>query len=177
MNEFGQVGLHKKRTRRSRLTQNLIDDFAEALELGVPQETVIRRSGVPRSTFYDWLRRGRDELDAGVKQKDQSIYADLAVVINRAAATGITNLVKLVRDAAATDWKAAMTMLERIDPEHFGRRQRVDVVMDLPIVARNVELIRNQLVRYVEVADQYGDDLATQLFQIAGITVQEAPEA
>jgi len=30
------------------------------------------------------------------------------------------------REAMASDWRAAMTFLERTDPEHWSRRGRVD---------------------------------------------------
>lgn len=175
----GQARPLKRRTRRTRLTLGFIDAFAEILETGVWQETAIGAMAVPRSTFFTWLNRGREELDAGVPQKKQSLYAKLAVVVQNAYAVGEAELVRRIRKAGEDPrhWTANAWLLERRNPEAYALRQRVDVTMDVSIAFRIMGMARDELITYNEVAEEYGDDLAGQLFQAAGITLEETSEA
>lgn len=71
--------------------------------------------GIPYSTHKDWMEKGRAD-DAAPQYR---IYCQR---IEQARAVGEDNLVKVVASSAIEDWRAAAWMLERMEPERWGRR-------------------------------------------------------
>jgi hypothetical protein len=86
-------------TRDEATTRRLLLHLRAAGHVGSSLEAV----GVPRSTFYDWL-------------KDD----DFARRVKEARVEGRLRLAALVSAAATIDWRAAAWHLERSDPEHWA---------------------------------------------------------
>lgn len=157
--------------RRSRLTDRLIDQFAELLSEGISQRTAHEALGIPERTFYQWLSDGRAELEE-LPKKRWTLRGRLAEVVNQAVAIGEISLVQVIQGATSGDWKASAWLLERRWPERYARRSRIDVVLDWPQAKRVLDLVKDGLVTYDEVVESLGDaDLALQLFEAAGIPV------
>ena len=80
------------------------------------RETACLVAGIPKQTFYQWLKRADAGEDAAIAFKD---------AVEKAEAAAEAGLVQNVRQASKLPqfWAAGMTLLERKSPDKWGRRQ------------------------------------------------------
>lgn len=92
-----------------------------ALEMGCTRDAAAGAAGVSRTTFYRWLDDGtfRDAVERA-EHKAEAAYT-LAV-----------------QQAVPKNWQAAAWWLERRRHESYGRRDRVDMAIDLKGLAEKV---------------------------------------
>jgi hypothetical protein len=83
--------------------------ICELISKGVPARWAAQEAGVSSSAFFEW----------------QAADADFAERVKQARAGKIKKLVGRIWDDAQTSWVAAMTLLERTEPEDFGRTNKV----------------------------------------------------
>jgi hypothetical protein len=83
--------------------------ICEYIRGGMPAKWAARCAGISESVFFAW----------------QAADPDFAERLKGARAEKIRKLVKYVTDAAPANWAAAMTLLERTEPEDFGRTNKV----------------------------------------------------
>ena len=96
--------------RPTSLTKDKIVLVCTWLHAGYFVEDAARMAKIPKSTFYNWLDKGREDREAG----EESIYAEFldAVEIARAEAEGI--FLSSIRNAATRGvWHAAAWWMER----------------------------------------------------------------
>jgi len=96
--------------RPTSLTKDKIELVCTWLHAGYFVEDAARMAKIPKSTFYNWLDKGREDIEAG----EESIYAEFldAVEIARAEAEGI--FLSSIRNAATRGvWQAAAWWMER----------------------------------------------------------------
>ncbi len=92
--------------RPTTLTHKIIHDAEDAQRLGLTFELTIGYLGVPRSTFYKWLRRGRAEKG--------TIYAEFVNALQKGASRGAAlSLARLQRAAKGGAVNVDMWLLER----------------------------------------------------------------
>jgi transposase len=97
-------------------------------------KTAAETSGITEQALYNWLKKGEDP--------DQ--YPEHAAFLEKyrkAEATAEGKAIKAIQDAFASDWRAAMTYLERRYPGRWARRQNVDVTSSGEPV-RTIEVVR-----------------------------------
>jgi hypothetical protein len=82
----------------------------EAIARGMPAAWAARRVGIDRRQYYRWIQ---------AKPK-------FAQMVEEMEARRIDYLANLIMVAAPDNWAAAMTMLERLHPQDFGRKDRVE---------------------------------------------------
>jgi transposase len=76
--------------------------------------------GITESCFYEWMSRG--------EQEKTGKYAEFFEYIKSCQADAIESNIKLIKRAAnAGTWPASAWLLERRFPEHFGRREKIDL--------------------------------------------------
>ncbi len=109
--------------RPSKLTPERQEIITEALRRGLYRETTARLAGIGVSTLYSWIERGQADRE----NDTPSCYRELVEAIENAEAVGESELVGMIREAAAKHWVAAAWMLERKMPEKYGRRDAVKV--------------------------------------------------
>lgn len=81
----------------------------------LPRDIAVAHAGVARSTFYDWMARGR-EAKSGQ-------YREFVDDVEKAEGDARANLVaKIATAATAGDIGAAKWLLERLEPETFVRK-------------------------------------------------------
>jgi len=68
--------------RRTRLTPQIIDAIVERVRVGVFPYIAAQAVGIPKSTFYDWMRRG---------EKGRKPFSELLARVREAAATARSN--------------------------------------------------------------------------------------
>jgi transposase len=105
----------------TKLTKATSDRIKAALERGAYLETAAAHAGIARSTFYDWLKRGRTE--AGDYTADS--YGEFVLMVDQALAQSELADLKTIEKAADEIWQAAAWRLERRWPEKYGRRTAV----------------------------------------------------
>lgn len=117
----------KKKRRPGRpetITAALIDGICRAIRAGNYIETSALFRGVPKRTFYNWIKRGQGDIERG----EDSLYRQLVEDVDEAIAMAEVRFVSLISTAAAIpgNWTPAMTWLERRFPSRWGRRVRKD---------------------------------------------------
>ena len=107
--------------RPTKLTPEVQAKVVEALRLGAPRKLAAEYAGIAYDTLREWcLRRG-------------PAYVAFAVALKEAESKGsVAALAKIQKAATDGQWQAAAWLLERRDPENFGRRQVV-ALMRAPI--------------------------------------------
>jgi hypothetical protein len=108
--------------RTTRLNDRLIQTICKLVERGNYPETAAVASGVPASTFWQWVKQGK----AG-----QQPYEALLLGVDRARAKAEADLLELVRSGDTKNKrqaKAAAWILERTRSKRFGAviRHRVE---------------------------------------------------
>lgn len=105
LREFVYAGIGKRPVK----TFERAVAIAKEIFAGMPAKWAGIYCGISESTFYEW----------------QAADPQFAELIKRARGARMRSLVKIVRDQAPTTWIAAMTMLERLEFEDFGRTNKV----------------------------------------------------
>ena len=113
--------------RTTRLTPEVHAKVEEALRAGAYQRDAAAFAGISVRTFYAWLARGREAVEA-LERGDpvEGVDRDLAAFLHMVEGTRsrvLVELVGIVQDAARRDWRAAAWFLERSYPEHYGKRE------------------------------------------------------
>jgi hypothetical protein len=112
----------KKLGRPSVLTPEVQGQICAALALGVYLEAAAALAGITRQTLLRWRDRGA---------RGESPYREFCVAIEEARAKKVLRYLRSVEQAATRakdpDWRAAAWVLERTEPRHYGREERVEV--------------------------------------------------
>jgi transposase len=138
--------------RPTKLNDELREVIAGQLRAGNYIETAAAFAGVSKVTLYDWIRRGKRELqrvEANPRakvRKEEAPFVDFLNAVERAQAEAEAEDVDILRRAARDDWKAAAWRLERKFPDKWGRKDRLAAELEH---AGNVGLT---------IAVDYGDD-------------------
>jgi hypothetical protein len=114
--------------RKTKLTLQIQKAIGDKIVIGAPLKFAAEASGIDESTFYRWLQRGE-------KEKSGIYYEFRKYIMECEAKSVIVHLNIITRAANDGDPKASEWILERRFPEHFGRREKLDV--DTNITTRN----------------------------------------
>lgn len=93
-----------------------------SLRIGNTRRASAAAAGISHETFYRWLRASVTFSDA----------------VEKAEADAETRFLAQVAQAAKTNWQAAAWWLERRKHEDYGRRDRVDMSLDLRKAAEEI---------------------------------------
>jgi len=117
-------------------TQTYGDRILEALTQGAFLEHACAYANVSRAAAYEWISKGKDaraqleehDDDRSKLNENQLAYMDFADAVERARGVAIVASLHTIRKAAAEGtWTAAAWYLERTQPQHFGRQQRIEI--------------------------------------------------
>jgi hypothetical protein len=92
------------------------DELIKLLEDGNTIKTPCGVVGIDESTFYDWINKG----DAG-----KADYAKFAKSVKKARAKAQAYHVSVIKKASEENWQASAWYLERSDPDHWARTERI----------------------------------------------------
>lgn len=118
-------------------TPELVAELCEHIESPMPVRHACAMVGIHEGTFYRWMQEAeRDDASQDLREFREAIARaratasdKLKAVIMRAA-TGYT-VTKLSGSGVAVDteefdWKAAAWLAERMFPDEFGNRQKIE---------------------------------------------------
>ena len=105
-----------------KLTDQLCDEICYDIKAGVPIKHAIIAHGISESTFYNWFDKGK-EAKSG---KFHKLYDK----IQEAKSVAITLRARRIYKAGETNWQADAWWLERVDPENFGRKEKVEAKIE-----------------------------------------------
>jgi coproporphyrinogen III oxidase len=108
----------KRIGRPTKLTAKLTDRICEFIRGGNYISTACAACGISTVTFNDWKARG---------EKEEEPYSTFLAALKKAEVDCETRLLAIVDKAAEKNWPAAMTLLERRDPDKWGRRTRQEI--------------------------------------------------
>ena len=111
----------------------------EAMRLGLTYELCAAYIGVGRSTFFNWLKKG--------KAQKSGIYVQFRDAVRRGEAQGAAmSLATIAQSARAGEWKAAAWLLER--RHQYIRRTAVETTETTATDrASRIDLIRRNAER------------------------------
>ena len=112
-------GKNPKVGRPTSLTKEVSDTIVQYITAGCYIETAVACAGIAKITFYKWMQAG----ESGKSKELQ----EFSSAVKKAYAMAEARRVMLIGKAAADNWTAAAWTLERMYPERYGRRDRVEV--------------------------------------------------
>lgn len=101
-----------QRGARSKLTDARLEVLYKALSQGMTIKAACSLAGIGQSTYYDWATNHPEFVDL-VKRAESEMKERALKVINQAAQNG--------------QWQAAAWLLERREPNEYGRQDRVRI--------------------------------------------------
>ena len=100
--------------RPTKRTPEVETAILNALRVGNTRTDAALAAGVSRGAIAEWCRR----------------YPAFLSAVEKAEAEARLRFVGIIATAARTRWQAAAWFLERRMPEHWGRRERLEVAVD-----------------------------------------------
>lgn len=107
--------------RKLKLTPELANEILDNLRAGNTIKTVAGAAGISDDTFFQWLRWGEEDL----KAKKDNALTRFALDVKKARHEAEARCVQIIANAAIETWTAAAWLLERRNPEMWGRKDRV----------------------------------------------------
>lgn len=109
--------------RPLKLNEDLIEKVCEHLKHGAFVETAVACAGIPKATFYYWMKLANT--------KPKSIYKKLLDAVEKAQAEAEANDLLYITKARAKNWKASAWRLERRFPQRWAPTHRPPVQADV----------------------------------------------
>ncbi len=110
------------------LTPAVQKTICKAIEVGAKLEIAARAAGIGARTLDEWLKHGRDELQADPDASGPCAAFVSEVMI--ASAKFEQELIGIIRKEAPKTWQAAAWLLERKFPERYAKVDRLRVTED-----------------------------------------------
>ena len=101
----------------AKFNEKTIEIILKARESGLNQKECAEVAGINESTLYKWLNKGKKAK----RGKYRDFYNDFQMAKNK------NKLFHLKKIHEAEAWTASAWYLERVYPEEFGRKDRVDL--------------------------------------------------
>jgi hypothetical protein len=115
----------KKQGRPSKLTPELQAEIINLLKMGNYIETVCGVVGLNTSTFYDWMKKGKNATNPRNKHRK------FQEAVEQAQAWSVVRDVAIITKASEKDWKAAAWKLEHQHPDKYGLKKYEDWATDI----------------------------------------------
>lgn len=110
-----------------KLTKKICND----IKAGVPILHACIAHGISKSSFYNWYDKG--------KNAKTGQFRDFYDSVNEAKSVAVALRARRIYKAGETIWQADAWWLERADPEHFGRKDHVQVDANAKIESKGFE--------------------------------------
>jgi hypothetical protein len=115
----------------------LLDGIVERARKGYSRTDAFRLAGINPQTGWDWIAQGRKDPEKYPELVDFALRLEKAEAEIRAEMVDV--VIGTAKSQAPQTWQAAMTYLERRDPENWGKREKtqVEIYTDQPLAQLN----------------------------------------
>jgi len=138
----------KKQGRPSKLTPELQAEMIVLLKAGNFVETTCGTVGIDKSTYYDWMKKGKNS------NHPKNKYRKFQEAVEQAMAWSEARNVALITKLSEENWRAAAWMLSRKHPDKWGKKKYEDFDLDIKELDENPVIIsKEELAIIKEVLD------------------------
>jgi hypothetical protein len=120
----------RKVGKPTKLTPKRQQTLLTYIAIGAQVETAAKAAGIHRDSFYEWLQRGARETERRERGEpfndDESIFVAFSERLERAIAEAEINDLDRIDKAAETIWQAAAWKLERLYPDRYALKNKVE---------------------------------------------------
>lgn len=131
----------KHNTFEEEYDDTTVNAICELIATGVPIDIAAKRLKLSLDEINRQRRAGKLYVEKGIDAPHHSI--DMYLKVEEAKAAYFEALIRCVAQKAPTDWKAAITVLERRDPTNWGRNN----------FKTNLKLEGSQAKQYTQIID------------------------
>jgi len=107
--------------RQRKLTRAVIESICESVEDGLPFKYAAVKAGISEGIFYHWQRQAKKEGDKAPKEILQFMKR-----LKESHAKFVLNTLRQVKTHSKDSWQAAAWMLERREPDTFGKIEKIE---------------------------------------------------
>ena len=107
--------------RPSKCTPELCERICKHIRKGNYPTTAAALEGIPKATMSRWMKKGRESKTQSGK------YWNFWNSIKKAKYEGEAHAVEGIKAAGEKNWTAYAWLLERMYPDRWGKRQRVEM--------------------------------------------------
>jgi hypothetical protein len=113
----------RTRGRPHKFTHDTVEAILLSVRAGLSYKTAAEAAGITYETFNQWQKgevpRGKNKAE---RTEIDELFSYFSEGLTQARAKGISVLHLRINEASKKDWRAALALLERIDPETYGKR-------------------------------------------------------
>ena len=114
---------NSKPGRPCKLDYDVLPIIIDCVEKGVSFNHTADYIGVDITTLDAWRRQGREDAEKG----EDTIFSQLTQAIKKARVKMIMDRLKNIKRAEPMNWTASAWLLERLEPDTFGRRDKHEI--------------------------------------------------
>lgn len=120
----------------AKFNDKTIQLILKAREFGLNQKECVEIAGINEATLYKWLEKGKKAK----RGKYRDFYNDFQMTKNR------NKLFHLKKIHEAETWTASAWYLERVYPDEFGRKDRMDLTHDGKLEIENKKSLEEKRI-------------------------------
>jgi transposase len=128
----------KKQGRPSKLTLELQAEMIVLFKAGNFVETTCGTVGIDKSTFYDWIKKGKNS------NHPKNKYRKFQEAVEQAMAWSEARDVAIITKLSNYDWKASAWRLGRKHPDKWGKKIHEDFDLDIDELDENPVIISKE---------------------------------
>jgi hypothetical protein len=138
----------KNQGRPSKLTPELQAEIILLIKMGNFVEVACETVGINKSTFYDWMKKGKNS------NHPKNKYRKFQEAVEQAMAWSEARDVAIITKLSKENWRAAAFRLERKYPKKWGKKKYEDFDLDIKGLDENPAIIsKEELIIIKEVLD------------------------
>ena len=127
--------------RNSKLTDEMIENFCRAQQLGLSVKASCDYCGITDRAYYKYIEKAKEDMEKGLKTK----YVQFFHKVKKASADFRAYHMLKIREASESGtWQASAWLLERCYPEEYGRSMKNDVVAENGILPQLISAIQEK---------------------------------
>lgn len=108
---------------KSKLTDELIDDFCKAQKLGLSTKASCDYCGITDRVYYKYMEQAQKDMNEGLNTKAVQFFHK----VKKAKADFRAYHMLKIREASESgSWQASAWILERCCPDEYGKAVKID---------------------------------------------------
>jgi len=168
--------------RRTQCTPEIAQQIGELMFAGLGITDAANAVGVSVRAVNNWINRGMAEVERLSLLKEQDLHVQFKFgeeqyvyfyeIYSRAISLRKLSLIQGIRDKGESNWQSDSWLLERLHPDEFGRKTKVEVI---DWRTKAIQLIKDGVFSYDDMLKELNDAEEVQgLFESAGVPIISA---